>query len=898
MTGVAAFFCCMALAAFLQASSAQEPLTDFSRDSLSLDGQWQCLRDHESAKVWQGEVAAGLEGWKLADVPGLLWRGGRQVHESTRCIWARRSFTISKGRAAKGAVLKWNGIRFGAAAWLNGKKVAEHPCIGPHTVLIPPDLVRAGRNEILLKVPGWAGVPKNKAGYPLVPTGAATQRWGSKAAAVYDDIYLEFYDRVYMKWVLAVPDLDAGTVTFRVWIDGAGRVPARVDLTARVRPAESEKDSGRAEASVATGRMPAEITVSLAEVKPWTPETPQLYSVELTARASGKLCDKVSFRFGMRTIEVAGGHYRLNGRRLRFRGSNLVQEWLWGGRGGIFNRRVKSYIVDEARAMNLNSFRTHTLPPPTAWLDVCDRYGTMILAELPVLYNHADFKFTPAELKVFHANALLDAAGWVRKLCNHPSLMIWVLSNESRLDTAWESGRYWRHVRGLDPTRPCLRTGDMAGTPETTDMHTCGNYGSVPEGQAIQTFLRGAARKDPKRTLTNTEYMNLFGPRQAYATRWLGRPDHPAERLTFAEFAMEHTEAMRRADFDGIFPYMYAGWTRLRGNNWRKDYPTPMAAALHSSMAPVLASLDLFDRNFLAGRVVETDLLLINERHQDVPGKVDVYVTPKDPQFVPTEASLKAAVSRQSFEWLFKAGRIQRKPIRWKVPAEQGRYYLAAVVRREGDSPVVSQRVLRAVGLTPREGRLEGRHVLALGADEEVKAYLKAHGVAYSTALKKGKVEADVVLVWDAAALPEGGRPAARAVLDFARAGGRVVILTRRGWPWKELADFRVGRLGASRAFAYPRVRHRLLRGIDPEMLKRWNGLPGTIASGAIQGDVLAQGEKLLWVQNPGKTVALSLPVGRGELLICLLQFQRRLHPDSKSYDPAADRLFRNLLGP
>ena len=47
------------------------------------------------------------------------------------------------------------------------------------------------------------------------------------------------------------------------------------------------------------------------------------------------------------------------------------------------------------------------------------------------------------------------------------------------------------------------------------------------------------------------------------------RPDHPAERLTFAEFAMEHTEAMRRADFDGIFPYMYAGWTRLRGNNWR-----------------------------------------------------------------------------------------------------------------------------------------------------------------------------------------------------------------------------------------------------------------------------------------------------------------------------------------
>ena len=33
----------------------------------------------------------------------------------------------------------------------------------------------------------------------------------------------------------------------------------------------------------------------------------------------------------------------------------------------------------------------------------------MILAELPVLYNYADFKLTPQEYEVFHKNALDDA---------------------------------------------------------------------------------------------------------------------------------------------------------------------------------------------------------------------------------------------------------------------------------------------------------------------------------------------------------------------------------------------------------------------------------------------------------------------------------------------------------
>ena len=124
--------------------------------------------------------------------------------------------------------------------------------------------------------------------------------------------------------------------------------------------------------------------------------------------------------------------------------------------------------------MSMNSFRTHTQPPPRLWCDICDEHGTMILAEFPVLYNYQDYRFTPEEYEIWHRNVVTDVAGWMARLWNHPSVIMWVLSNESQGDNAWEEGPYQDFVNALDPTRPTLRTG-TTGTKENYDVHTCGN---------------------------------------------------------------------------------------------------------------------------------------------------------------------------------------------------------------------------------------------------------------------------------------------------------------------------------------------------------------------------------------------------------------------------------------
>jgi len=886
----------------LRAFGAEDLRMDFERDALLLNGRWECLMEHGDEEVFKPEVAAKLGRWRKARVPGRFTFGvKREDHRKIKFVWIRRDFRLSEAQAARDGVLKWNHIRHGATVWINGRRIGEHPTVGPHTILIPPDVLHAGQNQILLKIPGWSGIPKGKAGYPLIPTGSGTQSWGIKVPGVLDDIWIEFYDRAYLKWILAVPDVEAGKVTFRIWIDSARRLPKTLAISAAVRPVKGKSVAGQAKAKVSTTAMPVEITVPVKDAKRWTPQEPHLYLAELQAEAGGELCDRVRFRFGMRQIRVADGHFRLNGEPLWFRGSNLVCEWLWGGRDNVFNQQTKRYIVDEARAMNLNSFRTHTLPPPTAWLDVCDEYGTMILAELPVLYNNRDFKYTPEELEIFHKNALLDATGWVTKLWNHPSLVIWVLSNESPRDHDWESGPYWQYVHDLDPTRPAMRAGGYPrktnDTPDVADMHTCGNYTWGGEGRVIRDILQAATKKDPRRPLTNTEYMNRFGKPGEQTQHWLGRPDHPDADLCFAEFAMEHTEAMRRAGLDGIFPYMYARWPRFRGNNWRDDYPTPMAAALHSAMSPVLASIDLFDRNFLAGTEVSSRLVLINEMHEDVPAKIDIYVTPKDPQFVPDEGALAAAISHQSFDHVFKADSTAEKTIRWQVPRRQGVYYLAVVVRRSGDRPVVSQRVVRAFANEMPAERLKAKRAVVLGASRNAEAWLKGRGVGYTTSLRDGVIRADVLLIWDAGKISESQRSAATPILlDFVKRGGKLVILSQARWTWKELVDFKPAREFSSRAFLYPGVEHPMLAGIGPEFLKRWNGLPGRIADHAIEGDLLKRGKKLLWIENPQHAIAVSLPVGRGEILVCFLKIKPRISRTSKTYDPVAERILCNLI--
>lgn len=884
-------------------------------NSMSLNGPWQFVLGDGNERAETPAQQAKLR-WQPITLPGrfmkpLSWseRWDDEPADSPKFAWAKRGFQLSSRQAQSVAILQWNKIDFGAVAFINGQKVGENAPTGPYQVMIPSEVLRPGENEIVLKIPSSAGVRKGKSGYFLIPAGFASER-PRGIPQVLGDIWLDFADQAYFKWALAIPDVVKGEVRFKVTPAGPAPLDGlRVTATVTSWPEGSPLGTGEAPVRVKPDPDPLGgesflVAVPVPRAKPWTPDEPNLCSAEITLSKDGKLLDTLSFRFGMREIETKDGRYLLNGKSLWLRGSNLVGEWNWTDNDWIVGR-AKQYVVDEAREMSMNSFRTHTQPMPEGWADICDEYGTMVLAEFCKLHNRIDFNFTPEETAIYHRNCLTDAAGWMSRLWNHPSVVMWVLSNEPPGKDEWETGPYRDFVLALDPTRPTMRSG--AETREILDIHLCDNTWRTAEGELIASIPSWFEMAEG-RVVTNSEYMNSTG---YPITQWTGTEDDLANRLVYAQLGMEHTEAMRRARMAGIWPYMYAGWTKTRhnGKQWKAGYAQPVSAAWHSALSPVLASLDLFNPNYLTDQQVTTELYLINDSWQDAKIHVDLLLTKENPEFIPEAECFSRPVAKWSYDYELKADSLQRVPVTWKLPEQEGQYWLTARTTGIPGRPVLSQRVVRAI-TAPASPKMT-RTIVLLGGDAAAGAYLRSKGLSVSDGFSDLRPSEDMVLIWNADALAPDDKSSVGKLSEFASAGGRIVVLSASVWSWPELCDITIPKpppyewmsesFVYSRVFPYAGANHPLLSGVLLESLMRWNGLPGTVALAPLQGPAIASGTNILWARQPDQdhVIMSEVPARRGgTILFSQLDIRSHLDEGSQSYDPAAEKMLLNMLAP
>jgi len=391
--------------------------------------------------------------------------------------------------------------------------------------------------------------------------------------------------------------------------------------------------------------------------------------------------------------------------------------------------------------------------------------------------------------------------------------------------------------------------------------------------------------------------MNIF---KRPLEQWTGKQDKEADRLAYAQIGMEHTEAMRRARLDGIWPYMYAGWTKTRtGKEWKAGFAQPVSACWHSSLSPVLASLDLFNPNYRTGQEVMTDLYLINDSWHDAKMNVDLFLTKESPEFIPEAECFMKPIAKWNFDFELKADSLTKTPVTWRLPDEEGNYWLTARMTGIPGRPVLSQRFVRAIMPPEIPNSAKEYTFVILGIDPTATAYFSSKGLKTSNNLDDLKPGKNIVIIWNAARLTAEEKRRAQSLCDFVAAGGRMVVLSTKTWSWQELCDVTVGESKPfSRVFAYEGVGHPMLKGIHREWLMRWNGLPGTVAVATIEGTALKNAAKILWACEPAKTGAEEVPAahGVGKLLFSQLDIQSHLDSSKSNYDPVAERILLNLL--
>ncbi len=205
---------------------------------------------------------------------------------------------------------------------------------------------------------------------------------------------------------------------------------------------------------------------SLTDITLWSPETPVLYTLQLTLSSpAGK--DTLSTRFGFREIAFTTSGFHLNGKHIKLRGLNRHQSFPHVGYALGKAAQVKDaeILKHELRA---NIVRTSHYPQSKYFLDRCDELGLLVFEEIPGWQHIGGQHWQDESVKNVERMITRD---W-----NHPSIVIWgVRINESQ-DNHDFYLRTNAAARALDTTRPTGGVRYITDSEMLEDVYTMNDF--------------------------------------------------------------------------------------------------------------------------------------------------------------------------------------------------------------------------------------------------------------------------------------------------------------------------------------------------------------------------------------------------------------------------------------
>ncbi|ADZ71620.1 glycoside hydrolase family 2 protein [Polymorphum gilvum] len=174
----------------------------------------------------------------------------------------------------------------------------------------------------------------------------------------------------------------------------------------------------------------------------WSPETPVLHDVELTAGG-----DRVADRVGFRQIERVGDEIRLNGRPLFLRGISVHEDDRKAGK--VTDEADLRRRFAHARDLNCNYLRLAHYPHHELAAKLADELGFLLWEEIPVYWAIA------FDNPATYRDAENQLCELIKRDRNRASVIIWSVGNENPDTDARLSfmRRLVETAKRLDPTR-------------------------------------------------------------------------------------------------------------------------------------------------------------------------------------------------------------------------------------------------------------------------------------------------------------------------------------------------------------------------------------------------------------------------------------------------------------
>ncbi|MGY1836645.1 beta-glucuronidase [Blastococcus sp. SYSU DS0510] len=447
-----------------------------TRERRRLDALWAFTLDPTDAGRSEGWWRGRLPDSREVPVPASFTDlfPDRAYRDHVGDVWYQTTVLVPRGWAGSRIVLRFDSATHRAVVWVDDVEVVAHEGGFTPFEADVTDHVRPGTSARITVV------VDNRVSFQSLPPGIVDEGPDGRRQTAFHDftnyaglhrpVWLYCTPPTYVDDVTVVTGLEgtAGTVGYEIAVAGPDEPDVRVTL----------HDAEGVEVARGTG---ATGTLRVDDVRPWRPGEGYLYDLRVDLLAGEDVVDGYTLPVGVRTVAVRGTEFLINGEPFHFRGFGKHEDTLVRGRGHDDVMMVHDFALMDW--IGANSFRTAHYPYAEEVLEYADRHGVVVIDEVAAVGQNFGMiggflqrEFPPT----FSPDALNDAsrevhAQAIRELVardkNHPSVVLWSLTNEPESDTE-ASVAYFEPLfaltRELDPTRP-VGSANMIGAPHGRD---------------------------------------------------------------------------------------------------------------------------------------------------------------------------------------------------------------------------------------------------------------------------------------------------------------------------------------------------------------------------------------------------------------------------------------------
>lgn len=419
----------------------------------NLNGEWDFEFDFGNSKFESGILEK--DNWDnkiLVPFCPESKLSGIEYTDFIPAVWYRKNINITAEELEGKVILHFGAVDYEAKIYVNGKKAGTHKGGYASFSIDITGFLTVGENTIIVNA-------VDDVRDPLVPRGKQSEELKShgcdytRTTGIWQTVWLEIVPVSYIKRFRLYPDADNGTLGINAVLEGKGEFTATAYYEGREVGSFAKK---------AAGQVSGEI--KLSETHLWEVGCGRLYDLKLTFND-----DEVKSYFGLRSIEIDGFKFRINGKSVYQR---LVLDQ------GFYPDGIYTAPTDEAlendikisMAVGFNGARLHQKVFEKRFIYHCDRLGYIVWGE----YGNWGLDWSnPFSL----AAMLPEWCECVERDFNHPSIIGWCPFNET-----WDiNGRkqyddvlriIYRVTKQLDTTRPCIDTsGNFHVETDIFDVH-------------------------------------------------------------------------------------------------------------------------------------------------------------------------------------------------------------------------------------------------------------------------------------------------------------------------------------------------------------------------------------------------------------------------------------------